>query len=63
MGASISKIINCEHCIECMEHCKNNNRINNTYELIKLPSPPKSCMISKSNSKFKEMKKRKVTFS
>ena len=61
MGVIISKIINCEYCIDCIDcidNCKQKYN-KSASEIIELPLPPqKSCIVSK--SQFRDMKKRKV---
>lgn len=60
MGLIISKITNCEYCIDCIDNCKQNYN-KSASEIIELPLPPqKSCIVSK--SQFRDMKKRRVTF-
>lgn len=59
MGAPFSKIINCEYCIDCIDNSKYTN-YEDSFDSLDFPLPPKSCMVSK--SKFKEMKRRRVSF-
>lgn len=60
MGASFSKIINCEHCIDCIERCKHYPSPENRVDTMNYCAPSKSCIATKSISK--ENKNRRVSF-